>query len=266
MIWERETEYQYARVIEHTDGGRRLELNEGHAVHSVYRRGEWLTGGYWDEMLALPLAAENRRKRVAILGNAAGTTARAMATTSRAPTSTRSRSTPTRRRSAATCSTSRTEHEHPRRRRETVARGADATYDVILVDAYRQPYIPFYLTTQEFFDAGAGTPRPRWHGRHQRRPPGGVAEAREGAVRHAAGSFGRDQVFRDPGEHTTRCCGHDFTGDPAGQLRARAPGRGQDRAPRDRRQDCDRAARRTVYTDDRPVEWLVDGSLAEVAE
>jgi spermidine synthase len=26
-------------------------------------------------------------------------------------------------------------------------------YDVILVDAYRQPYIPFYLTTREFFDS-----------------------------------------------------------------------------------------------------------------
>ena len=25
-------------------------------------------------------------------------------------------------------------------------------YDVIIVDAYRQPYIPFYLTTREFFD------------------------------------------------------------------------------------------------------------------
>jgi len=28
-----------------------------------------------------------------------------------------------------------------------------ARYDVILVDAYRQPYIPFYLTTREFFES-----------------------------------------------------------------------------------------------------------------
>lgn len=27
------------------------------------------------------------------------------------------------------------------------------SYDVILVDAYRQPYIPFYLTTREFFES-----------------------------------------------------------------------------------------------------------------
>ncbi|MBI3734215.1 MAG: fused MFS/spermidine synthase, partial [Chloroflexi bacterium] len=30
-------------------------------------------------------------------------------------------------------------------------RGATRTYDVIAVDAYRPPYIPFHLTTQEFF-------------------------------------------------------------------------------------------------------------------
>ena len=35
MIWEKETEYQYARVIEETDGERVLELNEGQAVHSI---------------------------------------------------------------------------------------------------------------------------------------------------------------------------------------------------------------------------------------
>ena len=78
MIWDRETEYQYARVVEERDGERRLELNEGQAVHSIYRPGEWLTGDYWDEMLVLPFAARGRPPRsVAILGNAAGTTARA---------------------------------------------------------------------------------------------------------------------------------------------------------------------------------------------
>ena len=31
-------------------------------------------------------------------------------------------------------------------------RRIDARYDVISVDVYRQPYIPFYLTTEEFFE------------------------------------------------------------------------------------------------------------------
>jgi predicted membrane-bound spermidine synthase len=79
VIWEKETEYQYARVVEDPDGERTLELNEGHAVHSLYRPGEWLTGDYWDEMLVLALAGGHAPPRsVAILGNAAGTTARAL--------------------------------------------------------------------------------------------------------------------------------------------------------------------------------------------
>ena len=73
------SQYQYARVVEEPDGERKLELNEGHAVHSVYRPGSWLTGDYWDELLVLPFAVRGRAPAsVAILGNAAGTTARAL--------------------------------------------------------------------------------------------------------------------------------------------------------------------------------------------
>ena len=37
MIHETETTYQYARVIDHPNGDRTLELNEGQAIHSLYR-------------------------------------------------------------------------------------------------------------------------------------------------------------------------------------------------------------------------------------
>ena len=95
MIWETETEYQYARVIERPDGERRLELNEGQAIHSLYRPGEWLTGDYWDEMLVLPFADRGRAPR---LGRDPRQRRRARprapsATTSRHARSTRSRST-----------------------------------------------------------------------------------------------------------------------------------------------------------------------------
>ena len=77
VIWEAETDYQYARVLQTPDGERTLELDEGYAVHSVYRPGRWLTGNYWDEMLALSLAGGHAPPRsVAILGDAAGTSAR----------------------------------------------------------------------------------------------------------------------------------------------------------------------------------------------
>src|SRR4051794_174954 len=78
VLVEDETPYQYARVVERPDGSRRLQLNEGHAVHSLWRPGTVLTGDYWDDMLVLPFAVLPRAPgRVAILGNAAGTTARA---------------------------------------------------------------------------------------------------------------------------------------------------------------------------------------------
>ena len=59
--------------------GVELELNEGQAVHSLRRPGTVLTGDYWDEFLVTPLAVRGRPpRRIAILGNAGGTTARAI--------------------------------------------------------------------------------------------------------------------------------------------------------------------------------------------
>src|SRR5215218_4475033 len=48
VLFEAETTHQYARVVERDDGSRVLELNEGQAVHSLYRPGTYLTGDYWD--------------------------------------------------------------------------------------------------------------------------------------------------------------------------------------------------------------------------
>src|SRR3989442_11323679 len=39
-------------------------------------------------------------------------------------------------------------------------RATPRRYDVIVVDAYRQPYIPFYLTTREFFTLARARLRP----------------------------------------------------------------------------------------------------------
>ena len=75
---EEESLYQYVRVLEREDGRRVLQLNEGVAVHSVWRAGEVLTGGEWDAPLALPSLLGRPLREVAILGNAGGTTARAL--------------------------------------------------------------------------------------------------------------------------------------------------------------------------------------------
>src|SRR5665811_1211004 len=69
VLYEAETKQQYARVVERPDGSRVLELNEGQAVHSLYRPGSYLTGDYWDGHLWLPFAArEDAPRRIALLG------------------------------------------------------------------------------------------------------------------------------------------------------------------------------------------------------
>src|SRR5215218_601304 len=159
VVYETDTEYQYARVVERDDGSRILELNEGQAQHSLWRPGAVLTGGYWDGMLVAPFAggagaAGRAPRRVAILGNAAGTTARAYAHLF-----------PQTRVDGVEIDAELSEigrrwfglHEGPRlalhhEDARPFLRASDGGYDVIAIDAYRQPYIPFYLSTREFFE------------------------------------------------------------------------------------------------------------------
>ena len=77
VIYEKDSEHQYIRVVEEADGDRLLELNEGQAVHSLLRADSTLTDDVWDGYLVLPFAGlDGPPERIAILGNAAGTTAR----------------------------------------------------------------------------------------------------------------------------------------------------------------------------------------------
>lgn len=153
VIHETETPYQYARVLQDPSGTRRLELNEGLAVHSIYRPGRYLTGDYWDDFLVAPLAVAGRPpRRLAILGNAGGTTARAYG-----------HFLPATRIDAVELDGRLTEIARryfdlrgPRLRLITAdarpfLRSTTGRYDAIFIDAYRQPYVPFYLTTREFF-------------------------------------------------------------------------------------------------------------------
>ena len=53
LIYEHESRYQFIHVTER-NGVRRLYLNEGLAVHSLWRPNTVLTGGEWDTYLAVP--------------------------------------------------------------------------------------------------------------------------------------------------------------------------------------------------------------------
>jgi spermidine synthase len=269
VLYEVETTHQYARVVERPDGSRALELNEGQAVHSLYRPGSYLTGDYWDGHLYLPFASrQSPPGRIAILGNAGGTVARAFG------------------------------HYFPRTAVDAVEIDAELTdlarrfldlrnprmrifaedarpwlersvggYDAIMVDAYRQPYIPFYLATREFFELA-----------RERLAPGGLVIVNVG---HPKGSdelervLGRTmaaafpRVLRDPIEPTNTLL---VAGDgPFGTARLRSNSRAlpaglQGQARLAARNLAPRLPGGEVYTDDRaPVEWLVDSSLLEYA-
>src|SRR4051794_30592822 len=155
VLYETETPYQYARVVQMPDGSRRLELNEGQAIHSLWKPGTVLTGNYWDGFLVLPFASGSGGppRRIAILGTAGGTVARAYA-----------RYFPSTRIDAVDIDGGlfaigrRYFGLRPRPQLREYAQDARpflrrtrARYDAGFVDAYRQPYIPFYLATREFF-------------------------------------------------------------------------------------------------------------------
>ena len=265
VLFEGETEEQYIRVVEEEDGDRLLELNEGQAVHSLYRPGSYLTGDVWDGYLVAPFAARfEPPSRIAILGNAAGTTARAYGRyfpeTEVDGVEIDAKLTELGRRYFA-LENPKLEvfHEDARPWLED----AEGGYDLIMVDAYRQPYIPFYLATREFFELA-----------RDRLAPGGVVVVNAG---HPEGNDDLEtvlgstlaavfpSVLRDPIEDTNTLL-----------IASEAPGSGERLAeaipelPEDLRVIAARESQRIeprlegdeVYTDDiAPVEWLIDRSI-----
>jgi hypothetical protein len=124
------------------------------AVHSVWRSDTVLTGGVWDAFLALPPLLGRPLERVAILGNAGGTTARALGVYYPEAEVDGVELDPAvsdvgRRFFGMDDNTRLTVHDVDAR---PFLRASDERYDLIVVDAYRQPYVPFYLATREFFE------------------------------------------------------------------------------------------------------------------
>ena len=153
LLHEETSYHQYIQVVERPDGRRLLSLNEGVAVHSVWRPDSVLTGGVWDAFLAIPPLLDHPLERVAILGNAAGTTARALGVyypeayvdgVELDPAVSRVG----RRYFAMDENLRLTVYDQDAR---PYLRSTSRLYDLIVVDAYRQPYVPFYLATREFF-------------------------------------------------------------------------------------------------------------------
>src|SRR5215207_9747429 len=183
LLDERESAYNYIQVVDE-DGRRSLILNDGHAVHSVYDPDDLLTGGPWDYFMMAPMMVEDtglpatsrmpEPQDALLIGLAGGTVARQL-TAAYGP---------------IPITGVEIDPEINEVAREYFAldelqnvdvivadgryalRASDATFDLIGVDAYRQPYIPFQLTSREFFQEISA---------HLR--PGGVAVVNAGRTR-----------------------------------------------------------------------------------
>jgi spermidine synthase len=268
VLYEAETLHEYARVVERDDGTRVLELNEGQAVHSLYRPGSYLTGDYWDGHLVLSFAAAPRPPaRIAILGNGAGTVARAFG-----------HFFPETRVDAVEIDPELTElgrryFDLRNPRMQTFAedarpwlRRAEGGYDAIMVDAYRQPYIPFYLATQEFFALARDRLAPGGLVIVNVGHPEGSEELERVLGRTMAAAFPR--VLRYPIEptNTLLVAGEGSLSPDRLATAAALPASLRPLAHEAAAELEPRLPGGEVYSDDHaPVEWLVDSSLLEYA-
>ena len=156
VIYETETPYNYVQVVDR-NGQIRLVLNEGHATHSIYNPdGEQLTGGPWDYFMVGPYFNENQRPEdvdsLLLIGLAAGTVAKQF-TAAYGPIPIDGVEI-----DGEITEIGREYFDMNEPNLNVVVEDGryflsrtESTYDVIGIDAYRQPYIPFQLTTKEFF-------------------------------------------------------------------------------------------------------------------
>lgn len=163
MIAERESPYNYIQVIQQ-DGIRELLLNEGVAVHSIYNPASennpnplaHLTRAYWDYVLVAPYFnlshPLNTVQRTAIIGMGAGTMAKEL-TYFYGPVPIDGVEIDP---DIIQIGRQYFDLHEPNIHAITqdgryYLRTTPHRFDLISVDAYQTPYIPFQMTTKEFF-------------------------------------------------------------------------------------------------------------------
>jgi spermidine synthase len=157
QIFEDESAYNYIQVVER-DGVRYLLLNEGQGIHSVYDPDQPATYGTWDYFLAAPYWNESPAPgdevgRLGIVGLAGGTIAKQF-TQVFGPLPIDGWEIDPGITAVGRDYFAMTEpnlNVITADGRWGLARSREK-YGVVAVDAYRLPYIPWQLTTREFFE------------------------------------------------------------------------------------------------------------------
>lgn len=157
MVYETESAHNYIQVIREGETVY-LHLNEGEGIHSIYTPGEVLAYGIWDFFLVAPFFnnppfTENQVGSMCLIGSAAGTIAKQY-TDVYGPIPIDGAEL-----DSTIIEVGRRFFDMNMPNFNAVAQDgryflthSPHRYDVIAVDAYRPPYIPFHLTTVEFFE------------------------------------------------------------------------------------------------------------------
>jgi predicted membrane-bound spermidine synthase len=156
LLLERESMYNYIQVVQWGDEVW-LKLNEGEGIHSIYNPETVLVGGIWDYFLIAPYFnnppfAAGQVDSLALIGSAAGTVAKQYTAVYGPIPIDGAEIDP------EIIEVGREYFDMNEPNFRAVAQdgryflaNSTSTYDVIAIDAYRPPYIPFHLTTREFF-------------------------------------------------------------------------------------------------------------------
>lgn len=156
IVYETESSDNYIQVLEE-DGRYLLSLNDGHAIHSIYDPNSVLTGGPWDYFMVEPLFTSDQAPasidNAMVIGLAGGTSSKQI-TKAYGPVPIDGVEI-----DGKIVEVGREWFDMNEPNLNVIVedgryalRTSDETYDLIAVDAYKQPYIPFQLTSKEFFE------------------------------------------------------------------------------------------------------------------
>jgi spermidine synthase len=156
LLYETESAYNYIQVVQWGDEVW-LKLNEGQGVHSIYDPDSVLVGGIWDYFLIAPYFnnppyTASEVGSLALIGSAAGTVPKEYTAVYGPIPIDGAEIDP------EIIRVGREYFDMTEENFDAVAQdgryflaNSSRDYDVIAIDAYRPPYIPFHLTTREFF-------------------------------------------------------------------------------------------------------------------